>query len=309
MNEKIGIVGLGKISGFHVAALESLDVGDVYGGVDLDPSRELHFRGNRLPVWQSVSDLLARVPTTVIVATPTSTHREVCRQILSSQSRPARLIVEKPLTTSLSGFDEVVGLAKDQVEVSCVYHAAHAPEVMWGAKHIQNWLNCYGAVVAFEMSFADPYGGMERRTREVFVNSWLDSGINALSVALRFVCLDEVMALRCLDSDGSVYQADVRFESRGLEQIGLIRTSWNVSEPAKSSRFVLDSGAVLRLDHQGVSGRLEVGSDVVDSFQYDGPLPRLAAHYRAAFDSLLGYKADYYNLGQSRVLHELLLPE
>lgn len=207
--------------------------------------------------------------------------------------------------------DDVMALldaGTDRTQVSCVYHAAHAPEVVWAVDRASGWVSRFGQITRFEMSFADPYRKLADTVRDrVYVSSWLDSGINALSVALRFVQLLRTESLVRLDVGDSTFAATVSFASDGHTGTGSISTTWDVDSPAKHSTFWFASGARLDLDHQQVTAQLTTGDSVWESYQYSGDMSRLVAHYDAAFRSLLVAGTGYFEDEATRLLHELLL--
>jgi Oxidoreductase family, NAD-binding Rossmann fold len=305
--ERIGIVGLGRISKYHLEALEAIGDGEVVGGVDVDPGRSLIYRQAARPVLRSVEQLAALNPTTVIVATPTASHFETCRDVLSTSRPPRRLFVEKPIAASLAEVEELLAGPPDRTEISAIYHAAHAPEVIWASERAGEWAAAHGPIVEYQASFADPYRDLDREIRNrVYVTSWFDSGINALSVALRFIELREVSHLDRINLDPGVYRARVVYASGGRVCEGTIQTSWDVDAPAKSTAMAFESGACLRLDHQRIRGTLEHDGQVIDSFAYQGHTARLILHYVNAFTSLLVDRSGYCTREQSRLLHRLL---
>lgn len=308
MTETVAIVGLGRIARYHVQALEEMEGVELIGGADVSPSKRIEYNGRMLPVYDSIERLLDDQPATVIVATPTRNHYETCRRIISSVWRPRRLVIEKPLATTLSEVVEVLTATGHEMDIAVVYHAAHAPEVLWASVQAEQWSSAFGAVVSYEASFADPYSDMDREQRDsVYGNSWLDSGINALSVALRFLRLESIRSVSSIVNMVSTYEADVIFQSGNQEGRGIIHTTWDVDEAAKRSEFSFKSGAKLTLDHQGVRGMLLQGDEVLDSFAYKGDQPRLALHYLNAFKSIFVDRTGYYNTEDDLLLHRLLL--
>jgi hypothetical protein len=305
MNETIGIVGLGAIAGHHAHALEKTPGVDIIGGVDSNANRHLSIRDEAKPVYSTVNEILERSPSTLIVATPTLTHYKVCRQILEDKSPPPRIVVEKPLGSTLEQVDNIFA-SQHGTEVDVIYHAAHAPEVLWAMEHWPQWLNSYGDVVGYDAFFSDPYRSGKERGHQSYVSSWVDSGINMLSVGYRFVELSRIDHFRVLDQDRSVFEASIRFKSGSREEAGNIRTSWAVPAPEKYSEFRLASGAIVRLDHRDISGVIRQGERIIDEFRYSGNTPRLELHYINAFRSLFVDKTGYYGKETSLHLHRLL---
>jgi Oxidoreductase family, NAD-binding Rossmann fold len=306
VDKAIGLVGIGKISQVQVAALSDIPAVDVIGGCDPDSGKTLTFRDERRPVYTSLDELLTSRPSALIVATPTPTHYEICSKVLASGNRPSQIIIEKPIATSVAEVDDVLSV-RSGIEAIGLYHASHAPEVVWAGANIEEWRKRFGDIVSYEASFADPYSVSDRQATSGLVNSWIDSGINALSVGLRFVRLSSVDRLTAEDALQRSFEASLRFTEGGREAGGTIRTDWNVSEPAKHTELGFADGTRLYLNHQAVSGELTSAGMVLDEFRYSGERPRLVAHYFNAFTSLFVDGCGYYSAEQSRHLHQLLL--
>ena len=192
------------------------------------------------------------------------------------------------------------------MEVIGLYHAAHAPEVLWAMDHALAWQETYGAFSGYVASFADPYRERGRAHNQVYVNSWVDSGINALSAAYRFLQLTAIDQLAVLDEQDSTFRASVRFRSNGRENAGTIETSWAVPVPAKHTILRLGEATHLYLDHQLATGHLRHGDTVREEFAYTGTVPRLQMHYENNFRSIFIDKKGYYTASESRLLHRLL---
>ena len=274
MDQTIGIVGLGMIGHLHVQALEQIEGVDVIGGADTAPGRTLSYRGRQRPVYHRLGDLLDRSPSAVIVATPTPAHAGIYQTVAAHGHRPRLVLMEKPLGSSLAEADDILGAGPD-MEVIGLYHAAHAPEVLWAMDHALAWQETYGAFSGYVASFADPYRDRGAAHNQVYVNSWVDSGINALSAAYRFLQLTAIDELITLDEQGSTFRASVRFRSNGRENAGTIETSWAVPDPVKHSTLRLGQDTRLYLDHQQATGYLRQGDATREKFAYTGTVPRL----------------------------------
>jgi predicted dehydrogenase len=308
IGERVAVVGLGRVSRFHLEALEAIDGVDVVGGYDVDREKGLARPGGRPhPVFDSLERLLSAGPTTVIVATPTAAHFDTCSAVLSAGAPPARLLVEKPIGTSLRQVEELLAPPPTKTEIIGVYHAAHAPEVMWAAERVARWQATHGPIVGYEATFTDPYRDLDRAERDSLVDSWFDSGINALSIALRFVALRDAHGAPGSGPDDGSHQAEIRFTSSSRVGRGTIRTSWDVDAAEKHSAFRFASGALLHLDHQNMRGTISEVGRVLDSFSCRGDTPRLTLHYINAFTSLYTRHATgCYGRSDSLLLHRML---
>ena len=167
------------------------------------------------------------------MATPTPTHAGIYRRLAAHEKRPRLVLMEKPLGSSLAEVDDILGPGGD-MEVIGLYHAAHAPEVLWAMDHALAWQETYGAFSGYVASFADPYRERGRAHNQVYVSSWVDSGINALSAAYRFVQLTAIDQLAVLDEQNSTFRASVRFRSNGRENRGHHRDELGCAGPGQA---------------------------------------------------------------------------
>jgi predicted dehydrogenase len=302
------LVGLGTISSVHVRALEQFAGVDVIAGVDLEPDRVLRFRGARRPVYADLATAVERHRfDAVIVSTPTPVHAGVCATALALEIS-ADVLVEKPLAIRLEDVHGLVEQARNAGRsLRVLYHAAHGAEVLWAVGFLRELTSAVGPVRRIESWHMDPYGALAPVRSDVFVSSWVDAGINALSILDRLVELRQVTALREFTDAPSTFEAAVTFDSEGAEGHGTIFTSWDVSEPSKGTRLIFDEHIELVLDHVAVSGRLLREGRVDAIFGTDGRIPRLVGHYTALFEHELD-GTDMRNTADHDVrLHRLLL--
>jgi predicted dehydrogenase len=306
-HHRIALVGVGRIGRTHVRALEFMPDVDVVAAVDVDPGTPLRFRGEDVAVHRSVGSLAAAAVDIVVVATPTSTHHEVFGEVRDLLPG-VRVLVEKPAAASRDQFDAMFGPGEDRGRLpDVIYHAAHAPEVLWARARMAEWRARWGPVRRHEMYFSDPYGDLDEAVRSAtYGTSWFDSGINALSVCAGLSDGLAVQSVVEVDRRRSVYRARLAVGSGRTAGSGEITTSWDVDAPAKHSVLTFDVGARLVLDHQRVVGRVEHGDGVVEEFRHDGWVPRLVAHYVNAFADLLADRPSFFGPADHRHLHHQL---
>jgi predicted dehydrogenase len=122
---RIGIVGMGKMGNFHLAALRQLAEGsseDYYKGGVTSQLKKIRICGlcdsNRIRLdaykdivgYQSLHGLISeQKPHIVIIATPTQTHRQLAKESLESG---VHTFVEKPLVTRIAELDELIAAAE-----------------------------------------------------------------------------------------------------------------------------------------------------------------------------------------------------
>lgn len=299
---RISWIGLGKIAGHHLDACEHApDLGQPVAGFDVDPEARRRFE-TRIATVGSLDELLERADTDVIiVSTPTPTHHDVCRSVID-RGGPRTLLVEKPIATTLADVRELVrAAARADIELRGIYHAAYAPEVEWALEQLEEQLR---DVVRIEAEFLDPHGQLSPDlAAATFGDSWLDSGINALSILVRFVSV-QPGAVRPVASLPATFEATFRGSS-GARSIPIrILTSWRASEPSKVTRLSLPDGGLVVLNHQAIAAQYFPSRGAVIAWGSESPLPRLTQHYvRALRHELAGGPSE----GRDVELHRLLL--
>jgi predicted dehydrogenase len=306
------LVGLGAIGQTHARALEfaaeSGRPADVVAGVDVDGARTLRFRGADRPVYPSLRAASeAHLPAIVVIATPTGSHAAVCEQAAACFPQ-ARLLVEKPAAATLGDARRILSEIGGMQPVDVAYHTSVAPEVTWGQQALS--ARQPGALLAAESFFADPYYDDFERAAATLGNSWLDSGINALSVLARFAAIVGRESLRRIGTERqSVFEARLSCNRDGPPADALLVTSWHAADPAKTTRLRYASGIELLMDHTAVAAYLLRDGRIEAAFGADRSIPRRDRHYRALYQRWLAQGRPTLPPETSLHLHELLLGE
>jgi len=298
MTDSVLMVGLGAVARTHLNVLADMPQVELIAGVDPSPPEPITFRGLDLPVAATLHEV-TETPTLIVIATPTSTHSTLCHQARELFPQAA-ILVEKPAADDLA---EAAKLLSDGVEVA--FHMAYAPEVLWGEQMVRT--HDLGPVREIQAWFTDPYAADLSTARERFTSSWIDSGINALSVLTRFCDPLERLSLRQLNE--STYEARVRCASGGDPFEALIVTSWQVTDAARRTTLRFASGAELLLDHHAVAAYLTQSGQIAEVFGTDGSIPRRESHYINLYRRLLVDCRPLMPSEQSILLHTLLLQD
>jgi predicted dehydrogenase len=281
----------------------------VIAGIDCNLSRELTFRKSGLPVYPGVFEAVSQDldPNIVVVATPTKTHADVCANV-AEYFRKAAILVEKPAADNIEDALLIVeGVAAKQ-SVDVAYHMAFSPEVDWALRQARARTNELGSPVAIEARYADPYQSDLTSARARLGSSWLDSGINALSVIERFAKLVGRDSLRSIGPNyRSVFEGRFVCEAGGEQLPATVLTSWHSSAPTRTTRIRYSSGAEIIMDHHAVFGYVIEEGAISEIFGSDGTIPRRLAHYQALYQSWLSNGQQVFSIETSRRLHRLLL--
>jgi predicted dehydrogenase len=308
---QIILVGLGTAGTTHLEVLEDVPGADVIAAVDKNITEPVWFAKKEIPVFQSVRDASATRAVDadlVVIATPTPTHYEVHNEVL--RYLPAtEILVEKPAASALNAARRMLQ-PSDRKPTSVALHMAFAPEVTWAVEMADIKRSQLGAIAAIESWSADPYQVDLEVAEERLCNSWLDSGINALSVINRFAEIVSRKSIRQFDGP-SEFECILACESSDSDFDALIFTSWDAVDSARSTRIRYESGAELVMDHNAVAGYLKEAGQITDRFSMGGlsigGAGRRASHYSAMYTSWLVHKEPIASPETLLRLHSLLL--
>lgn len=108
---RLAVVGAGHLGRIHARLANELDEVQLVGVVDpVAANREQVANETGAPAFQSIHELFG-IAHAAVLATPTSTHADVAKQLLNGG---LHLLIEKPLTPTVAEADELVTLAKRQ---------------------------------------------------------------------------------------------------------------------------------------------------------------------------------------------------
>jgi D-galactose 1-dehydrogenase len=311
----IGIAGLGHVAVHQVAALAKMDVFNLVAVCDPDPGR-LALLGEGRNTFTDIAEMLSLPELdVVVVATPNRLHVDHGVQTLESGKW---LVMEKPVAETQEGFEKVEN-ARDLCGGHCTLalHAAFGQEVEWFSRQqLIDGLDVKDCE-SFAAHFYDPYfedGHLQSRAFSLG-GSWMDSGINALSVISRVINHDNLFMrdsrmTRVAGTKCSEVQGTVEFEfSRGTSiGSGVIDTNWTLGRDQKMTTLGFrGSERKIVLNHS--TQQVVVTSPAVQQgvFVCQNGLPRLTNHYIGVFlDLERQLAAGKDNFDHCRSLHVLL---
>src|SRR3989338_5231363 len=105
---KVAVIGIGHLGKEHARIYHSLKEADLVGLCDLDPSKAERARDLHIPFYSDYRQLLGKVEA-VSVATPTSTHYGIAKEMLEAG---IHTLIEKPITLKLDEADQLLSLAR-----------------------------------------------------------------------------------------------------------------------------------------------------------------------------------------------------
>lgn len=319
---RLALIGLGHVARYQVEALrhltEELELAAV---CDLCPAKWNALREVApkpgVPVHSSVQELFANGSfDAALVSVPNTDHHAVARAVLEAG---VHVVVEKPAAETKQEFEDLAQLATAEgLFFHTAFHAAFAHDLRWFLKHRERLEGELGQLTGFHCGFYDPYltGGILAPAAKSLGGSWIDSGINALSVVSLIVDglrlegsrLTTAPSLSCAQLQGTV---DFTFASSEGPSGGLgsIDTNWalGLNRKVTTLRYA-QSGHRVELHHSDQAVRLRKPSGEQSTLHTDQALPRLIAHYVGVFREvaslLRGERGD--NRARSLALLELL---
>lgn len=251
----LGIIGCGTIAAVYLQALTRLeDTCRVAALYDLHPQKAQALALPGVRLCRSLEEMLCCPGVDrVVISTPLHTHTRIARACLEHKKH---VLLEKPATLSPEELEELFALAERQgVIFRVAFHAAFALDLEWYLRELGSTDPVYGIprLREIECGFFDPYmpDGRVIEDRKALGGSYIDSGVNSLSVCSRLVPLER-MALESHSTrqteEGIVYASRTEF-SDGCVRITL-HTGWDGPVSKKYTRLGFEgTDTVLLLEH------------------------------------------------------------
>lgn len=290
---RVGVVGIGIIAETHLEVLAEDERFTVAFTVDPRRAAPVDFRGARPPHYPALRDALdAHDPHLVVIATPTETHADLAVEALTGST--GRVLVEKPLVHDLGALDRLRKLDSTvdvRERLLTAHHFAFSPEVRWAAGQLADHPE-WGPVTSVTSAFYDPYVLRGQQAFDSYVSSWMDSGVNQLSVLARIVDLTALVSGAQSDGGASAWYT-AAYTSRGTTGTARLRSSWRTGASSKETVLSFaESGVEMWIDHTAMTGFAARGGELLSTHGSDGRTPRKVAHYRPLYDSIASGTPD-----------------
>lgn len=320
---RLGLVGLGHVAKPQIKALQLQNNFSLVAGYDIDSTKS-----GLLPEGASFYTHLDQLSQDaeidcVLISVPNQAHYPLARWMLAQGKH---VLLEKPATTCLRDLLDLLQLAaQHKVKLVVALHAAFGLETLWFLAN----RSALGPIVAgpltgFHSEFYDPYVLNGRLLDQAcsLEGSWMDSGINALSVIRHFVdpelqkivpelsYLVEMSGTACLDVQSRIC---VEFPANGNGEgaRGFIETNWTRGQNLKTTYLQFASRQVLLHHSQQcvyISSNQQPGHQpwqlLVDCSQ---GRDRLVNHYLGVYEDFFTcLETGSDNLDLSITLHRLL---
>jgi len=317
---RLAIVGFGHVASYQIEAIRRIKEFQLIAVCDTDKTKKKDIPESVIFI-DDYRDILSQTQIDVaVISVPNRLHYKIAKYFLEEETD---VLLEKPATLSIDEFDNLLESARENNLVLVIaFHAAFA-------RDLHHFLNLHekgllkinlGNLVGFKCSFYDPYISNEglRKEAEGLIGSWIDSGINALSVLGKIPWISELRVEEALSSVIPFYKCqDIQstvtftFKSKYSNDIyrGIIDTNWSLNIDYKVTRLFFDNHTEVILNHSNQQIILKRGNGflrIINGFSND--CPRLLNHYLGVFNDLSQhYLKRTDNLDHARWLHELLL--
>jgi predicted dehydrogenase len=239
---RVGVVGVGHIGKNHARLYAQLQEAEFAALYDTDAGKATELAKEfGTTAAASLEDFAERVDA-ASVATPTSSHFEVARQLLE---RGKHLLIEKPIAEKTEHASELAGIASDRGLVLQVGHVERFNPVL-GA--LEERLTHPRFIEAHRLS---PYPN-----RSTDIGVVLDLMIHDLEIILHLVrspvqTIDAV-GVPVLSRGEDIANARIRFENGCIANI----TSSRISPERMRKIRVFQEDAYLSLDYQNQTGEI-----------------------------------------------------
>jgi predicted dehydrogenase len=239
---RVGVVGVGHIGSNHARIYAELAHAEFVAVFDIEPTRAAEIEAKYKAKAAGSLDEFAEMVDAASVATPTSAHFSVARDLLA---RGKHLLIEKPITENTADARELARLAAEKRLVLQVGHVERFNPVL---NALEQRLTHPRFIEAHRLS---PY---PNRSTEIGVV--LDLMIHDLEIILHLVNSTveniDAVGVPVLSRGEDIANARLRFASGCIANI----TSSRISPERMRKIRVFQEDAYLSLDYQGQSGEI-----------------------------------------------------
>jgi 2-alkyl-3-oxoalkanoate reductase len=212
---RVGLVGAGYVSTYHIRALQSLSDVEVVAIADSNTDRAGQVAAKfKIPaVYGSLAEMAAAKPDVIHILTPPASH---CPLTLEALDMGCHVFVEKPMAEASADCDRMISRARAVGRVLSVNHSARMdPIVLHALELVKN--GACGEILAvdfFRSSDYPPYpGGPVPPAYKEGAYPFQDLGVHGLYLLEAFL--------------GKIQNMDVRYSSTGRDP-NLFFDQWRV---------------------------------------------------------------------------------
>jgi predicted dehydrogenase/nucleoside-diphosphate-sugar epimerase len=200
---RVGLVGGGYVSPYHIRALQTLPLVQIVGIADaaIDRARQLAQQFNIPYSCGSLDELQTTRPNVIHILTPPASH---CALAVKALGFGCHVFVEKPMAPTVAECDEMIEAARRAGRVLSVNHSAVADPIIVRALDLVNAGAC-GDVLAVDFCRSSDYPAYAGGP---VTAPYRDGGYPFQDIGIHALCLMEAFL-------GRIRDVDVRYRSTG----------------------------------------------------------------------------------------------
>jgi len=248
---RVGLVGAGYVSEYHIRALQSLPFVEIVGIADphVDRARKVAKRYGLRAVYASLTEMAAARPQVVHVLTPPASH---CRLTMEALEMGCHVLVEKPMAETVEECDQMIARARSAGRILSVNHSARMDPVVLRALELVKNGAC-GEILAvdfFRSSDYPPYaGGPLPPVYQQGAYPFQDLGVHGLYLLEAFLGGIRNMDVRYFSSgrNPNLFFDEWRVLAECERGIGQIYLSWT-ARPMQNELIVHGTRGVMQID-------------------------------------------------------------
>ena len=248
---RVGLVGTGYVSQYHLKALKKLDYVQVAALCDsnLELATQVAKEAGIARAYGSLDELAHERLDVIHILTPPATH---CPLTVQALKMGCHVLVEKPMAPSSDECDRMMDAAKEAGRILSVSHSARMDPVVLEALRLVKQGAC-GDVLAVDFLRSSDYppyrgGAMPAYYREGGY-PFLDIGVHGLSLMETFLGAIQAVDVRPIATGRDPYLTFDEWHGlvRCERGTGHMYLSWNV-QPIQNEHIIHGTSGVMHID-------------------------------------------------------------
>ena len=297
IRNRAALIGLGTISKDYKKGIEETQKFSLVALLDINPESKARHLFGELPFYESFEKMVEKEKLDlIIISTPPKTHYDFIRKALNSN---LNVIVEKPMVLKLEQAKELYDLAESKgLYLNTSYHWQNGEEIKYFNSHFSS-----KKISKIQIMVDDPYSsdGISINDDKLHLEgSWIDSGVNALSLVKTWLPFNSYFIKDCsVIFDKKVNQPIYSNISLIIDDVYVnIIVDWRNQKNFKRTIVTYDSKPLL-INHSEQTVCYGKNKKMV----FDN-MNRLTRHYYNYFVDNFNYSS---NFEETEKIHRILL--
>ena len=248
---RVGLVGAGYVSTYHIRALKSLNHVSIAGIADsnLERAESVAKKFGITGIYRNLAEMAAAKPQAIHILTPPASH---CALTLEALEMGCHVLVEKPMADTAEECDQMIAKAKATGRVLSVGHSARMDPIVLKALELVKRGAC-GDILSvdfFRSSDYPPYpGGALPATYRDGAYPFQDLGVHALYLLEAFLGRIEKLDVSYSSSGGdpNLFFDQWRVLAHCQKGTGQASLSWT-ARPMQNELIIRGTRGILHVD-------------------------------------------------------------